>query len=212
MKKQRKVILYGDSLILEGIRTNLSGCPDLEVVSLAFPLLKVQELDALTPDVVIFDLEAAHRDAVLALQRERPQVLLVGVNLATNQMLLWSGEQSRGLAMPDLVLAIRSMTNPATAPESSTQPGLLARWSAWIAAQPGVQRLGWLPARQRTLMLVAAAVVLCAVLILNLVQPNPGSPLVGAAIGGQGSLNIALAFTAGLFLGGLALALWMKRR
>jgi hypothetical protein len=209
MKKQRKVILYGDSLILEGIRANLGGCADLEVVSLTFPLPAEQELDALAPDAIIFDLEAAHRDTVLALQRERPQMLLVGVNLATNQMLLWSGEQSHGLAMSDLVLAIRTMTNAETAPESSAQPDLLARWDSWIAAHAGLRRL---KARQRTLILAAAAVVLCAVLIVNLVQPNPGSPLVGAAIGGQSSLDLVLAFTAGLFLGGLALALWMRRR
>jgi len=214
MKTQRKVILFGDSLILEGIRTNLNGFADMEIISLAPPLPAKQELDALAPDVIIFDLEAAHPDAVLALQRQRPQVLLVGVDLATDQMLVWSGEQSRGLAMPDLVRAIHSTPKIDTSTESGGPFKWFVRWSAWVAAHPGIQQLKVfrLPARYRTLALASAAIILCAVLIITLVQFNPGNLLVGTAINSQDSLNFVLAFTAGAFLGGLALAILMKQR
>ena len=105
MKKER-VILYGKSVILGTVGATLRSRPDLEIVILEPPLPERQGLEELSPDVIIFDLEAAHPEAALSLLQERPRLLLIGIDPATDQMLLWSGEHSRALSMLDLVQAI----------------------------------------------------------------------------------------------------------
>ncbi len=208
VNSQRKVILYGDSLILEGIRANLSGGSNLEIVSLAPPLPKAQELGALAPDVIIFDLEASRLDALLSLLQIRPQLLLVGVDLATNQILLWSSEHSRRLTMHDLVGAIHGEPDSAAAQQNKASD--LERRGTWFTQRLNDFRV---LSRRRRLALAAAAVGLCVILAgtLALIRPIKNTSLVGAVVGGQSALGPILAFTAGIVLGGVLIGWWLRR-
>ena len=104
--EKRRVILYGNSVILGTVGASLAQCSDLDVVSLAPPLPGRQELAALSPDVIIFDLEAAHPEAALSLLQTRPRLLLIGIDAATDDMLLWWGEQAHASGTRSLVRAI----------------------------------------------------------------------------------------------------------
>ncbi len=112
MNKRRRVLLYGKSLILGSVGTSLQQYPHLELVSLAPPLPVVQELGALAPDVIIFDVEAARPEFAVALLAARPSLLLIGIDPDSDRMLLWSGRRSRALAIQDLVQAINSLRCP----------------------------------------------------------------------------------------------------
>jgi hypothetical protein len=96
------MILYGDSLILEGVRAELIGNPGLEVIMLDDPLDKpLEELRRLNPSVIIFDLGAIQPDFPLAML-QHPDLLLIGINPATHQALVWSGRQFSALSMQEL--------------------------------------------------------------------------------------------------------------
>ncbi len=106
-KNQPSVILYGDSLILEGVRAELAGDPSLKVILLADPLAKPwEELRALHPALIIFDLGVTQPDFPLALL-QRPDLLLIGLDPATRQALVWSGRQFSALSIQELFALIQ---------------------------------------------------------------------------------------------------------
>jgi len=206
---QRKVILYGDSLILEGIHTNLRCCPDLEMVSLVPPLPKAKVLHQLSPDVIIFDLEANNLEALLELLQTNPQLLLIGIDLMTNQMLLWSGEHSHALSLPNLVKVIQDLPGAKTIharPAVDRGRG----WSRVAALFHSLQGLS----RQQKLVWSALGLATCAILVISLTLTHSvtGLSLAGAVVGQSQATGYILAFTAGIAIGCLALMLWLRGR
>jgi hypothetical protein len=100
---RRTTIIYGDSLILEGVRAELVGNPSLEVILLDHPLDKpLEELRVLNPAVIIFDLGALQPDFPLAMLQQ-PDLLLIGINPETHQALVWSGRQAAAVVAADLI-------------------------------------------------------------------------------------------------------------
>ena len=105
MDKRQTVIVYGDSVVLAGVRTSLSFDPAFEVIACAFPLTD-QELRALQPPAIIFDAQAVQPEFRYALAQEMPGLLLIGIDPSANQVVVWSGQQLRELSTQDLVKVI----------------------------------------------------------------------------------------------------------
>lgn len=106
---QRRTIVYGDSLILEGVRAKLAGNPSLEVILLDHPLASpLEELRRLNPDVLIFDLGAVQADFPLAML-QRPDLLLIGINPETHQALVWSGRETAAVVAADLLEIVQNL-------------------------------------------------------------------------------------------------------
>jgi hypothetical protein len=104
---QQRTILYGDSLILEGVRAELAGKPNQEVIVLEDPLNKsLEEIRDLSPAVIIFDLGAIQPDFPFALLH-RADVLLVGIDPETHQAMVWSGRQASAVMAADLMEIIQ---------------------------------------------------------------------------------------------------------
>lgn len=100
---QRRTILYGHSLILEGVRAELAGDPNLDVIMLDQPLQgPLEELRLLNPAVIIFDSSAIQSDFLLALLL-RPGLLLIGIDPETHQAQVWSGRQVAAVSAGDLI-------------------------------------------------------------------------------------------------------------
>ncbi len=94
-------------MILQGVRAELAGNPSLEVFMLDDPLDQpLEELRALNPAVIIFDLGAIQPDFPLAML-QRPDLLLIGINPETHQALVWSGRQYSALSMQELFKLIQ---------------------------------------------------------------------------------------------------------
>jgi hypothetical protein len=103
---QRKVIVYGDSLILEGVRAALEKRPDLEVVVLdRTPRNLPEELGAYCPATLIFDVSVIQPDLLLSLFHN-PGLLLIGIDPETHRALVWSGKQEAAVVAADLVQMI----------------------------------------------------------------------------------------------------------
>ncbi|MCJ7556197.1 MAG: hypothetical protein MUP90_04695 [Gammaproteobacteria bacterium] len=92
-------------MILAGIAASIGMDPDFEVVGHEVTIDQ-QDLYALHPDVVIFDLEAVQPDFRYMLAQELPGLLLIGIDPETNRAVVWSGQKAEGMSSQDLVQVI----------------------------------------------------------------------------------------------------------
>src|SRR5512137_2867272 len=103
----RHVVVYGDSLILQGALASLASVPDLDIVSLDPGSDTAHDvIRSLCPAVVIFDLQAVQPDVLLPLLRLF-DVLLVGIEAETGRAMVWSGRQEAAVVSADLVSIVR---------------------------------------------------------------------------------------------------------
>jgi len=111
MGNKPTVVLYGVSLVIEGLAASLGSHPDLSLHRInGRGLFLAEQLTALRPDVVIFDLVAAPPDNAFLSLWEQPQVLLIGVDLNRHEMFQWVGQCARAQTTQDVIRAIQGWT------------------------------------------------------------------------------------------------------
>ncbi|HBY98862.1 MAG TPA: hypothetical protein DEP84_33770 [Chloroflexi bacterium] len=200
------MLLYGSSLILGTVGVSLKRYPHLEIVSLTPPLPATEEVGALMPDVIIFDVEAARPESAISLLEVRPRLLLIGIGPSSDRMLLWSGQHSRALTMQDLVQAINSLPGPSDASFWSLHTDRLRQ--AVAARTPILVSF----TRQQRLAFAVAALGLCVVLLLGLLlaNPIPNAPLAGTAVSGGAAPQMELLIAGGLVLGAMLIGVWLR--
>jgi len=106
VKARQRILLYGNSVIMGSIRASLQRCSQLEVVTITPPLKEVQNLDAVNPDILLFDLETIRTESLFSLLESHPKLLLVGVSPGINAVHVWSGRQLRDLSIQGLLEVI----------------------------------------------------------------------------------------------------------
>jgi DNA-binding NarL/FixJ family response regulator len=93
--------------LLTGVKACLSGRPGLDVRQVETAVLgDERQLQALSPDVLIFDLDMGNKLALDVL-KPRPGLLLIGLDLDSSQVVLLSGRQHLSPQAGDLVELIR---------------------------------------------------------------------------------------------------------
>lgn len=103
----RKVIIYGDSLILEGVRARLEVCADIKIFSLNPLCISLEkEIMAQNPSALIFDTTACH-SVFPGFLLHQPDFLLIGIDPGTHQALVWSSRQATAINAADLLNVIR---------------------------------------------------------------------------------------------------------
>jgi hypothetical protein len=109
----RKVLLYGNSLVMSTIGASLQECGDLELIHVdagpdhpAGLADAAAQLGAREPVTIVFDRATTRLDFAMALLDEHPQVLLIGVDPETHQALVWCGRQASAVVAADLVEVI----------------------------------------------------------------------------------------------------------
>ena len=108
----RKVIVYGDSLILEGVRARLEDCAGIQVISLNPPCtVLAKEIMAQRPVALIFD-SAAGQPEFPAFLLQQPNLLLIGIEPETHKAWVWSGRQAAAVEAADLLNVIRNENLP----------------------------------------------------------------------------------------------------
>jgi len=109
VKGTRKVGIYGSRLVISAIGASLREKPEFEVQEIEGLLPDmINKADAAHPDVILFDLTATQPHFAIPLIRTHPTIMVIGVDLANNEMIVLSGKQSRLLTMEDLVQAIEA--------------------------------------------------------------------------------------------------------
>jgi hypothetical protein len=107
MANTRTVVLYGNSLVVSSVGASLRDRAGLELVRLDAGVPDAaQRLEALRPDVVLFDLATAQPDFAVTLLKEHTKLLLIGVDLTNARMLVLSGHESNVLTVDDLLHVI----------------------------------------------------------------------------------------------------------
>jgi len=110
MANMRRVALCGSSLLLSSIGASLKNRAELRVLEVEEGLSTAEQQErALRADAVVFDLTAVPRDWPLELLRARPDLLLIGVDLATDRAFVLSGRYTRLWTAGDLVQLIESV-------------------------------------------------------------------------------------------------------
>jgi hypothetical protein len=93
--------------LLAGIRVSLQTGTDLEILSLNENEIDLMpRLDALYPDVLVFDMTNGQPSFTLELVKHYPALTLIGVDLTQNNILMLSSQQPQVLTMDDLVNVI----------------------------------------------------------------------------------------------------------
>ncbi len=104
---ERRVILYGDSLILAGVQASLSAFPDVELITLEeLPADWVAILHELHPSAILFDLGNTWPDLPLAILQQS-NLLLIGIGPDSAQTLVLSSHPAEALSVQDLLTVIR---------------------------------------------------------------------------------------------------------
>ena len=109
----RRVVLLGASVAIDSVAAALTGVPGLEL--LRFERLAAKDLAHvrnLAPDAVIFDMAVQQPDRPLLKLMTQPGLLLVGFDLATQQMHIFSGRRARLVTVDDLVRVLMSRDEP----------------------------------------------------------------------------------------------------
>jgi hypothetical protein len=108
MKANRRIFLYGNSVILGSIGSSLQRCSQFEVTTLPTPLQETQAFDNAKPDIVLFDLEAPHTEAVFFLLKTNPALLLIGISPGINLVQVWHSQQMHGVSMQGLIELLKN--------------------------------------------------------------------------------------------------------
>lgn len=108
MRDKRRIVLYGNSVILGAIGARLRRCADFDVTVLVPLPGQAQEVRNLKPEAVLFDLEATSAEHLLSLFETSPDVVLVGMNPGVNVVKVWSRRRLRELSTQGLIDVISS--------------------------------------------------------------------------------------------------------
>lgn len=106
MERRQRILLYGDSLLLAGVRASLEACLAFEVISLDALHATEQELLVSNPDIVIFDNDSLRPQFHYNLIQRQADLLLIGIDPDSNGVQLWSGRYLRELSVQGLVEVI----------------------------------------------------------------------------------------------------------
>jgi hypothetical protein len=106
MGRPRRILLYGDSIVLGSVGASLGRAPQFDLIRLPAPQPSVAELRACRPDVVLFDIENGHPAACFGLLESDPDLLLLGISPDVNLVRLWTGRQYRELSADALAALI----------------------------------------------------------------------------------------------------------
>jgi hypothetical protein len=103
-----RLVLYGDSVFLAGLKAGLSGETMLELIKVEADRPDAADcIRALNPCAVIFDMSAAQPDLAIPLLRLQPSLLLIGVDACSDELLVLWPHKQRAVSIADLVEVIR---------------------------------------------------------------------------------------------------------
>ena len=110
METNKRILLYGNSLILGSIANSLCRSPQFEVTTFLPTLEGIQKVDSLKPDILLFDLETTRPEAVFSLLESDPNLQVIGISPDINLVKVWSIRELHEVSMGDLFEVIKSET------------------------------------------------------------------------------------------------------
>jgi len=112
---RKRIVLCGNSIVVGSVGASLERARRYEVIHLPLPVADTSELEAMAPDVVVFDVDSGHAEAAFSLLETRPELLVLGVSPEGDVVRLWSRREYHARSSRDLTALIEDVT-PVTAP------------------------------------------------------------------------------------------------
>ena len=113
MAVQPLVVVLGDSLLTEGVAVSLANCCDLSLIRIDSDVFDIWQINALNPNVIVFDLEIPHSPLIFSLLKEKPGILLLGLDLECNRVIVLNSRQHFTQTMHDLCQIVEAETGAA---------------------------------------------------------------------------------------------------
>ena len=105
----RVLALCGESLLIESIEASLKGRDGMEIVLLDTSRPDaIQALDKLSPDIIVFDLTPSQLSCILPFLQTHTDVVLIGLDIASDLALFLSAEWRRLPTVADLMQVIEA--------------------------------------------------------------------------------------------------------
>ena len=115
MEERRRVVVYGNSLNMAGIVASLKADITLEVLCVNLDSPNAQpSLDENDLAAIVFDLSDPPLRLDVTLLRDRPGLLLIGVDPSKDELLVLSSHPAQALCMADLVSVIHQKEFPSS--------------------------------------------------------------------------------------------------
>ena len=96
MSSSLRLVLYGNSIFLAGIKAEILDTSHLEVIAMEPSRQDALGLIlALRPCAVVFDLSASQPDFFLAMLRMYPDTLFIGIDPSSDEVLRLSGQRTK---------------------------------------------------------------------------------------------------------------------
>ena len=111
MEERRIVVLFGDSLLMDTVAAGLSDKQELGVMRIYTPITDEECLRSLSPDLVIFDLDAPDSGFIVRFLRDQPGVPLLGLDVTSSKVIVISSQQHTTLTADDLAQMIQLQTS-----------------------------------------------------------------------------------------------------
>ena len=113
VENNRLVILFGDSLLMDGVEASLDVNKSLNVMRILDTFDGFREcLHSLEPDIVIFDWDTPQSQLIVSVLRDQPGVTLLGLDVYSKKVIIVSSYQCAPLSAGDLLEVIQSQPFP----------------------------------------------------------------------------------------------------
>ena len=94
---------------MEAVAASLASWWTLAVIRLEGDAVDVKErLRSLAPDVIIFELDSPSSPIILSLLIERPQILLIGLDLDSSRVIVLDSHPQAARTMNELYLVVQA--------------------------------------------------------------------------------------------------------
>ncbi len=109
MENSRLVVLFGDSLLVDGVEASLRASQSLSVMRILDAVTDLRKcLQSLQPDMVIFDWDTPQAQLIVSVLRDQPGVTLLGLDVHSRKVVLVSSHQYTPLSARELVQVIQA--------------------------------------------------------------------------------------------------------
>ncbi len=111
MDNSRLVVLFGDSLLMDGVEASLRASQSLGVMRILDTVTDLKKcLQALQPDMVIFDWDTPQSQLIISILRDQPGITLLGLDVHSRKVIIVSSHQYTPMSANDLVRVIQSQS------------------------------------------------------------------------------------------------------
>ncbi len=111
MDEKRLIVLYGDTLLIDGVEASLTARDGLDVIRVDTTIANVgQHLKAIAPDLVIFDLDTPVVELsklIVPLLQKQPGIPFICLDAQHSEVVTLACEQYTAHSTNDLVEIIR---------------------------------------------------------------------------------------------------------